>query len=468
MAVDLVLSFPLGRYHATPWGHSANEGAVEWPPSPFRLLRALYATWKNRVPDLPSEVVLALFDELSEAPTYLVPEHAGAHTRHYLPGKDHREGFSTDTTKVLDTFLSLPVDGELVVRWAVDLDAEQLEAFGLLADAPSNIVRAESICDARVEFPGSDHGGQEVQPLPVDTGRSDTIELMIPARPLDEKALTISTQQMRGAQRRLEPLGVRKVRYPRPPEAVPAIGRRPRPRSAVNTVRWSLSTPAPPSVHSSVAWADTLRNAALSRYGGPEKRPAPPVLSGKDPAGDKAKAQHDHVHWLALPDGERPYITSLVAYAPSGFEADVLEALTSIRQLRRGGISDVRHAGLVVEGYGIAERIVPELFGRSMVWRSSTPFAPPRHRRRGESWDDFVVDSVARELAFRSLPPAQVRLIDGPWTSFRTHRPGRERLTDHRRSTGLELTFHEPVAGPLCLGALSHFGLGMFVPGEPE
>ena len=130
MAVDLVLSFPLGRYHATPWGHSANEGAVEWPPSPFRLLRALYATWKNRVPDLPSEVVLALFDELSEAPTYLVPEHAGAHTRHYLPGKDHREGFSTDTTKVLDTFLSLPVDGELVVRGSGRGAARSLRTAG--------------------------------------------------------------------------------------------------------------------------------------------------------------------------------------------------------------------------------------------------------------------------------------------------------------------------------------------------
>ena len=21
------------RYHATPWGHHVNEGAVEWPPS---------------------------------------------------------------------------------------------------------------------------------------------------------------------------------------------------------------------------------------------------------------------------------------------------------------------------------------------------------------------------------------------------------------------------------------------------
>jgi CRISPR-associated protein Csb2 len=37
----LRLRFPGGRYHATPWGHHVNEGQVEWPPSPWRLLRAL-------------------------------------------------------------------------------------------------------------------------------------------------------------------------------------------------------------------------------------------------------------------------------------------------------------------------------------------------------------------------------------------------------------------------------------------
>ena len=31
---------PAGRFHATPWGRHVNEGAVEWPPSPWRFLRA--------------------------------------------------------------------------------------------------------------------------------------------------------------------------------------------------------------------------------------------------------------------------------------------------------------------------------------------------------------------------------------------------------------------------------------------
>ncbi|HXF72700.1 MAG TPA: type I-U CRISPR-associated protein Cas5/Cas6, partial [Actinomycetota bacterium] len=32
-----------GRFHATPWGRHVNEAALEWPPSPWRLVRAVAA-----------------------------------------------------------------------------------------------------------------------------------------------------------------------------------------------------------------------------------------------------------------------------------------------------------------------------------------------------------------------------------------------------------------------------------------
>jgi CRISPR-associated protein Csb2 len=49
------LRFLTGRYHATPWGRNVNEGATEWPPSPYRLVRALYDAWKRKRPDWPAE-----------------------------------------------------------------------------------------------------------------------------------------------------------------------------------------------------------------------------------------------------------------------------------------------------------------------------------------------------------------------------------------------------------------------------
>ena len=54
MPATLAIRFPLGRYHANPWDRSVNEGAAEWPPSPWRILRALVATWHTRWPGLPA------------------------------------------------------------------------------------------------------------------------------------------------------------------------------------------------------------------------------------------------------------------------------------------------------------------------------------------------------------------------------------------------------------------------------
>ncbi|MFZ2345189.1 MAG: type I-U CRISPR-associated protein Csb2, partial [Candidatus Microthrix parvicella] len=52
MSLNVQVSFPLGRYHATPWDRHVNEGAVEWPPSPWRMVRALIAVWHDRCPEL--------------------------------------------------------------------------------------------------------------------------------------------------------------------------------------------------------------------------------------------------------------------------------------------------------------------------------------------------------------------------------------------------------------------------------
>jgi CRISPR-associated protein Csb2 len=46
-SVVLKVSFPLGRYHGTAWLRGHNEGVVDWPPAPWRVLRALVATWKS-------------------------------------------------------------------------------------------------------------------------------------------------------------------------------------------------------------------------------------------------------------------------------------------------------------------------------------------------------------------------------------------------------------------------------------
>ncbi len=467
MSVELVIRFPFGRYHATPWDRNPNEGAVEWPPSPWRLLRALYATWRNRVSDLDGAVVLALLDALSDPPVYVLPPHAGGHTRHYLPGTAERPGVSTDRTKVLDTFLSLPLDGEVVVRWDLTLPADQQEAFERLASHLTYLGRAESVCVAMARVAEVPDGRPSCVPLPAEDGRAGTLDVLVPVRPLDEAALVVTPSHLRDVLRRREPPGSQRVRYSAPPED--RIRRRSTPRPAIEqatAVRWSFPSPRP-SRKAAVAWTDTLRNAALSTYGRQGRRSAPPVLSGKADDGGHAVSQHHHVHWLAIGDPDDPRIDSLVAWSgdPKGFPSDVVAALTAVKKLYRAGISDIRPTTLGLEGWGRIEEVVPEIVGPSRVWESYTPFAPARHPKR-VAFDDHVRTSVAQELAWRDLPNAEVDLVPGPWAHYRRHRPSGERLDDGRRVRGVRLTFGEAQAGPISIGTLSHFGLGLFVPVE--
>jgi len=58
------------------------------------------------------------------------------------------------------------------------------------------------------------------------------------------------------------------------------------------------------------------------------------------------------------------------------------------------------------------------------------------------------------------LPPSPWRPLCATW---RTRAP---ELDTYRaeRAAFLRVTFDEPLAGPIALGHLSHFGLGLFVP----
>ena len=144
--VLIELTFPGGRYHATPWGRHVNEGAIEWPPSPWRLLRALIAVYWRKRRDLDLATVRSLVDSLaSTPPQYVLPDGAGAHTRHYMPL------FKGEPKKVFDAFLHIEDGGALQICWPkTELDDAAREALGCLLAGVGYLGRAESWVEARL------------------------------------------------------------------------------------------------------------------------------------------------------------------------------------------------------------------------------------------------------------------------------------------------------------------------------
>lgn len=141
--------FPAGRYHATPWGSHVNEGDLEWPPSPWRILRALIAIWHRKVDgeEYPEEVLSALVDRLADAaPYFRLPRAVHAHSRHYMP---ERYGRGERNTLVFDAFARIDPAGSLVTVWpGLELSDPERTLLDLLVERMGYLGRAESWVEA--------------------------------------------------------------------------------------------------------------------------------------------------------------------------------------------------------------------------------------------------------------------------------------------------------------------------------
>jgi CRISPR-associated protein Csb2 len=472
VGTTLAFRFPLGRYHATPWDRSANEGSAEWPPSPWRLFRALVATWYTRWPDLPAPVLDGVLDALGDPPSYQAMHVRPGHTRHYLPDLDHKKGETGGTDLTLDPFLWVPRQEDLLVRWDADLDSDQRQVLAKLAELLPYLGRAESVCEARLL--DSDPVPDEFWWRPSADGDLRA-RLLAPARPISRPALEMSTVEVR-KQRRTLPPGARWVDY----AAAEAAQQRERPAPAalVQAVRFAVTGRVPLKSAHGVLLADEAHRVVgkkLADSGCPETRRRAILGTGGAATG------HAHAHWVPIADSWQrgASVHSLILWVPQGLQAEEVAAIINLPVLsgQRGGqgtdagytVRGLPQVRLLFQAAGTIQQAAPELCGPARRWRSLTPYLPVRHRKR-QPITEHLASDVTTELHYRDLPAAEIsaadkdeRLPDRWATEFRRYRMA-EHMDKSRPGLGLRLEFAEEIPGPLLLGQLSHFGYGTFIP----
>lgn len=481
MATTLAFRFPLGRYHANPWDRAVNEGASEWPPSPWRILRALIATWHTRWPDLPAAEIEGLLDALGDPPSYKTPPARTGHTRHYLPDLSHRKAEAGHTDLTLDPFLTLARDAELKVRWDADLTEAQRATLAKLAELIPYLGRSESACHARlVGTDERDEDPDETWWRPDTEGGSVRTRLLAPRRPVSRTAMEATTGGVR-RQRRTVPPGTRWVTYstadPAPETTTPPPSRKRRPELR-NAIRFAVIGAAPVRITHGVLVADQAHRKAgrlLEKAHIPDDRRKEIMGTGG------AASDHRHAHWIPVgePGESAAYVRNLLLYVPGGLEPAEIGATLDLGELsgKLGGDDGYEVRGfpavrLLFQAAGQIADVAPELCARPRArrWRSVTPYLPVRHRHPNrETREEFLAADVAFELRNRGLPaPASVTAAEpaaGRVNQFRRYRM-KEKLVRSRPGTGLVIELESPVEGPLLLGQLSHFGFGVFTP-EP-
>jgi CRISPR-associated protein Csb2 len=485
--VAIAFRFLAGRFHATPWGQHVNEGQPEWPPSPWRLLRALVATWKRALPDLGEKQISSLIAKLARPPGFVLPPATLAHTRHYMPTI---EGGRYKSTLVFDTFVALrPEDRVLAVWPEVALEPGERDTLAALVRALPYLGRAESWVEA---------GLQDVPPeancCPLESGAAigDDLERVRVLAPDDGgkedllEALMVGTGELRTRQKQTMPPRARWVEYGRSRRALepdPQPRRAPRRPPAFTVARYALDARPLPLLTDAVVIGHLARRAVMSQYGRLTARGKSAVFSGKSAEGRPLEG-HRHAHYLCSDEDGDGRIDHLTIWAEDGFPEQEQRALGALAELfAREGEPETR---LLLLGFATtrgAEGTMGQLVGPARVWRSVTPFVPMRHPRRHRDGRpkldqhgrqiDGAEDQLLLELRRRGLPEpislqvmprAAARGYERRWLEFKQRRP-RGNGAAAGWGTGFSIEFGEPVCGPLALGYGCHSGLGLFIAG---
>jgi CRISPR-associated protein Csb2 len=417
----VALSFPSGRYHATPWARHVNEGVPEWPPSPWRLLRALIATWKRKLSDrLTQSQVEALLRELTAPPLFVLPPASTGHTRHYMPW--FKKG-PDDRTMVFDTFVVVPRESELFVLWPdVSLQPEKHDQLALLLRHLNFFGRAEAWCFARLladeeakekarhincrplEGKITDSNGEVVRILcanPESAFSNEHTPKDKKERPLYDPDWHLCMETLAlHKERWSDPPGSRWIRYERSRECFKVdptqrrcLPSRRRPERDFQIARFILDSTVLPLVTETLPVAEAARRTLMGIYGRLSPRTEnsgsrSPIFSGKNEESQPLRG-HGHAYYLPTDEDNDGRLDHLTVVAADGFDSRELKALDCLRELKSRERDASGHPlRVLLLGLGRLGDYQTGPLGSSATWISSTPFIASRHlKKRGTKRD---------------------------------------------------------------------------------
>lgn len=427
------LTFPWGRFYATPWGINASRlREPEWPPSPWRLLRALVSAWFRAHPgQVPSPHCIELIDALGrELPEIGVGKVSFGHTVHWQPNygaagegkpeavRQRRENAEYKNTRNENHFAAVP--GAVFFRWPhVTLAPEHRHLLETLLAELTYFGRAESLCHAEPcnTEPSANEtgwcrptGGRKISATcrdvfcsnPADfrftylwSRRAANLAADSPDAPLHlvdtllssdmkaDGAAWFSYQMPDGWPQKWV---VRTPRTARPSsKPAPSVG----PKVA-HYLSFSLQCRVPLLPKFIVPLSERFREAAnhhlckvygygtpsFALFGHAKDRPA-------DVVGD-----HQHAFYLPMAKKGDPsrFLSDLHIWCPYGFTQAEVEILLRVQRLDWGsGNYPVRPVLTAMAKEPPVEAPFSTGKSASRLWHSASPFVPPRYFYRGGS-----------------------------------------------------------------------------------
>ncbi len=486
--LTIKLLFAANRYHVPRRYRYGNDDSIDWPPSPWHILRGLAVTWKRLLSDLPPHQVVPILETLAAGnPSYYLPQTSLGHYQQFTNGVTKRTAPEAEPYVVLQ-----PGQAVFVVWPETELSSRQYMILNtILRNMPclghaESWVEAELTSDCPIAINSFALESGSIPP-----GNWEIVRVLVPRPQIKLEELLMEPAALQGNSCP-DPEGAVWWLYVRERDCFTKFRTEhvesPQNSWGTSVVRFALAGPALPMAGDTLQWGDMARKSMMAQYGRRNEGKSSPILSGKDEMG---KPLHGHPHAFYLPmdedgDGRLDHLTIWTSH---GLNEREFQAAISVRTLNLGnGGGKVQ---LVYQAHGKAEdfaEVSPQLFGCSKSWRSLTPYVLTRHIKfrgpRDENGQKRMVDGPEEQIRreVRQRWPEGQQLVRAERASDRNRRisPVHEGKSEglyptdffrYRRggSNGggaynFELEFEKPVSGPVALGFACHYGLGLFIP----
>ena len=463
-------------YAACPWDTAHVEGIVEFPPSSWRIYRAIFAGFflafdagrKVNREDI-EEIISILATTL---PDYYLPQST------YVQTRTNRKDLTDDTRlyksgkKLVSGELRFhPNDCTIYIHWNVELNKQQIALLDTCLNFCAYLGRRESDAVWQIE-------DGELPQINCHPDTRGNIKTLVPGDDFEPKHLLKSPREIFDIQRKQHIPGAKWTSYISTTSK--QILECNIPIRKFNYIKVALVADFPLRDRSTLYFSEKLHDALVSKCSSTN-------FTGCDEFGNYLRSNN---HVYLVPVIEKRQIIAFEFYCANGFTLEEERAFITLRKLySKSGEITLR---LVAMGKW------SDYSSPSKVWQSSTPMFLPRYpaTSRGKpkmlQQSNYQKDCPEHQALKLLLHLPQFELnknkdiqykptgfgleqwIDGELfcrsqaTLFTKHWQWKSDRVNGKKTVNqgywLKLSFARPQFAPIAIGHAAHFGLGVFTP----
>lgn len=454
--ITIKIKFESNRYSATPWDNNVNENIPEWPPSIYRLYRAMIDSWYRRT-DYTEEQVIKVFSVLTATmPCYKIPEYTSSYTVSFMNIKTGTNIALSESSLIYNPFIN--INEPLYIVYNMDIDEESRAILNKILNGINFLGRSESwvsmsLTDEEIKcnFMPSENGSFYV---PVAT-KVDTNWLK------DMEQLTSNTVKSN------LPRTMKIIRYDFTGPLDTGKQKIIHKESHLKSVIYELSSVYLPSIYDTLIISDKIHKLLISKgiklyVHNFEK------FSGRKDDGTLLKG-HRHLYILPLDIDKDGKIDHILLKGKENLNADEISVIENIHAL----YMEKRKIQLTPVGYYSNNNYLKN-FPSSRNWISATPVIFSRHYKKNKgTFYQWMYNELVTELKFHSVISDDKELEKVELLEYIKRNSRKYYWLNYRRSRkdepengayGFKLIFKNEISGPFAIGTNAHYGLGLFMP----